>query len=102
MADPGTLGRYGYVGGNPTTFTDLYGFAAKVKGGPSLGLTRAVGRPASHASGPLVRDAGSDDSKTTNRHIDWWNPFTWNDEIRANVGTGLLIAAGVLHRSAGL
>ena len=32
MADPGTLGRYGYVGGNPTTYTDAYGYRVQENG----------------------------------------------------------------------
>ena len=68
MSDPGTLGRYGYVGGNPTTFTDLYGFAVgKVLGGKSHGLTKAIGPLTRHGE-PSVHTPGTDNKRNTLRH----------------------------------
>jgi RHS repeat-associated protein len=52
LTSPQTLGRYGYVGNNPVTATDAYGYAltVKIKGEPSIPpkpkLTGDAPRPA--------------------------------------------------------
>lgn len=74
-SDPGTLSRYGYVGGNPTTHTDSYGYrltesgTSKYMGGSLTKCQREYGfcptKDGKSVAGPTP---SSDDSNGTVRH----------------------------------
>ncbi|MEO8094016.1 MAG: RHS repeat-associated core domain-containing protein [Pseudolysinimonas sp.] len=119
-SDPGTLGRYGYVGGNPATFADLYGYVtnraladsgghglAKMKGSVDHGLP-GVESPSSNTSRNSARHqrGGLSDvsaysyallaqwtassESTTLYSIGHTNPQWFND----NLGWGMDVAQG--------
>ncbi|HLP23157.1 MAG TPA: DUF6531 domain-containing protein [Microbacteriaceae bacterium] len=117
-ADPASLNRYAYVNGNPATLVDLLGFRPVDPfdgyGTNTPSLQRAMGAATTRLLGQARawQAAGSPElhvpaasSRPTQRHEDWWNPFSWSGDTWQNIGAavaGVATAVAVTAAVAGL